>query len=1017
MRLNVVQEPLSYCSACSLNKARNKRTHYVPMDVIYNSTSIDGRPRADLVFVGDFPERMDDFRGLPFCDTGGQYIRDLVTEMGLSESVAFTSVLKCRPVDDNDANRIRLPGHEDESACVNYLRKDLNDLLPKVVILVGSIALKKVPSNPAWVGKNVASVQGDIWRDDMTGITYIPVVHPSSFLSNEKLGNTARQRNSSNSVSNYSVEKRFRNHINLAASIIQGNLDDMATLGNDYYLSTIAEVMDLVDLLKSLDYKKNPDHWAIGLDYETENVNRVAPNRISCVQFAPNNFDGYIVPLEHYDSPWNPEQLKVIREILKDLFTDSNAGFQCWVAHNDQFDLDKTLRFLDLPHIAKPTINPIFMEFLIDENQRDSEGGGYEGGFALFNLKTMARERLGFNHYDLDLLSERSSGNFWNLPLADQSETAKKFRQYCAMDAYVGRRLACKQRSELTEREFDFALKWGSRVSHLFIKMERNGIWADMDQLKFLKSDHSPILRRMEEIPEEIYSSEEGKKANVAIVKNSPKTSGQKPLFGFNKLPRILDISKKEHQSVLFVDTCGLTPIKYCKDGSPSIDKEYLKAHDSHPLIEAYSEYSGLNKLRTSYLNSVEDFLTKEKIVVRKRIQNNYDNLFDGRIHSNFGYDKTVSGRPASWGPNIQQLPRGENFYRKMIKSLYGAPIGFIYIESDYGQAEIRWWANISGDKEFIKLLWRMKEILDEYLRSPTADNKKRVEALCDIHRQVAAIMFQKNIEDVTKFERQVAKSLAFGAIFGQSTHALAQILKTTEEEAEASQMKFLSQFEAAGQWLTDIERFAERHGYVENPYGRRRHIKHLFAQNPGAAKRMARNSPIQSANSDTLCMAAYCLQARQEEHNLPYKIVNMVHDSLSFQVPLSYDAIEETIHHVKDCMNNINDFVSYEFGVNIEVPLVNDFKIGPRWGHAIDWDEGEPLSDIVDQCKEWDDMLRSGVQWWQIATVMEKDDLVEKIGKIENNKELDDRSKDAKIFNIKREIQALERSMLEYAP
>lgn len=1018
MRTYKVQEPFNFCGACTLSRSQFKKTHYVPTELNYVYANSDGVPKIDMLVVGDWPDHMDDVRGIPFSDHSGLYIRDLVEKNGLGDRVAYATVMRCRPIDETDSKKTRLPTYEDKSACINYIQRDIEWLKPKVVLLVGSLALEKVPNNPNWAGKSISAVKGDMWVDPSTGIMYMPVVNPQVFMSREKLGNTARQRNSGGGVQNYSEEKRFKNHIKLAVSFCDGNVDEFSSLGCTYYLTKLSDVFEIVNIINSMDPAIDPDQWAVGLDYETQNTNRVAPNGISCIQLAPDNFNGFIIPLEHHDSPWAPDDLSKVKDLLKWMFENPHSKFECWVAHNDQFDLDKTLRYFDIKRLPKPTINPIFLEFLIDENQRAQDGeGGYEGGFALFNLKTMARERLGFNHYDLDILENRSGGNFWTLPLHGDSATARKFRDYCAMDAYVGRRLACAQRKEMTPREFDFAKKWGSRVSHFFVKLERTGIYADENQLDYLRSDYSPIVSRLSEIPEEIYSSEEGKKANLQIIKDSPQTSGQRPLFGFHKLPRVLDIGKKQHLKTLFVDVCNLEPLAYTSDGiTPRIDKDFLKEHSGHPIVDKYKEHSELFKLKTSYLNSVKDFLTKDVIFVRKRKQNNFDNLFDGKIHANFGYDKTVSGRLASWGPNIQQLPRGENFYRMMIKSLYGSPPGFLFIESDYGQAEVRWWANISNDQKFIKLLANMKEIEDEYIRNPTPENAKRVKAMCDIHRQVASTMYQKDIFEVTKFERQGAKGLTFGAIFGQSTHALAQILGVTEDVAEELQRKFLSQFECAGNWLFEIEAFAERHGYVENPYGRRRHLKHLFALNPGAAKRMARNSPIQSASSDTTALAACLLQNRKEDLNLPFDIINIVHDAISVQAPIDVSAVEETIYHMRDCMTNISGFLYDEFGVELNTVLVNDYKIGLRWGHAASWDEGEPVRIMVEQCREWDDMLKKGIQWWQIATTDEIQNIKTKyIPNIENDPDMDDSKKNVIIGKFKKDIEFLETSLREY--
>lgn len=935
----------------------------MPTDVVYNSAHPDGTPSVDILIVGEFPNQTEEGHGSVIGSKGGYELRRALAMHGLDQSVAYTYLVRCRPFEKDLSTRE--PTTEEMAACANHVWEDIRQYKPKVVVLLGQIATRAMTAYSRWHEQGVQAVAGETYKAH--GVTFFPI--PSPYL-------WAFDKNT------YAHRKRLERLCRVLREVLQNRDTEYSAPGVSWYCGTVAEVKAAIKRIKRLNVKERPWEWGVGLDTEGQNVCRVAANGISCVQMSPSFDLGYVIPIDHHDSPWTPEERKQVIEMLRDLFTDPNLGFDCWVAHEAKFDLNQMLKCLGIKRFAKPTVDPIFLAYLEDENMRATsadDGGvmGAESFISSFNLKTLLMMWCNYRHYDNKILKIRTQNEgFWRLPMrpglysGPDAEIAEKFVNYSGMDAYGALRLAHALRKEMDTRGYTraywLALLWGSRVTHLMRSMEQNGVYIDKDMLDFIAGEMSPITARIALIPDEMFESDECQEANRRILGTDKRTAGLNMLFGPT---RVFDIRKKEHLLTLFVDVCGLEPVedkkKLEKSGKPpAIDRHFYAKHDQHPLIQLMQEYTGLFKLQSSYVKAMQNYLTSVEYP---------DNLADGRLHASFSNTKTFTGRLASSSPSIHQIPRGDNFAKQCIKSLIAAPVGACIIEGDYAQAEVRWWAQLSGDKDFADMFWRMLEIQETYYKNPTEENRRRKELECDVHRQVAALMNNVNIADVSKAMRQAAKSIVFGCIYGQTAMALAQILKITPEQAEELQQKFIGRFKKAGPWLTWIEEEGKRLGYVEAPNGRRRHVGPLFAIDEGGTRRQCRNSPIQAIASDVMAEAAFLQQQWIEDNNLEprVKIINLVHDALLQQVDIDLDLIREVIRVTqKHMMDDVGPVIERDYGCKLIVPMVADFKLGLRWGHAEEWDQGESLEAAVQHMKQQDDYLRQGKPFWHLAVM-----------------------------------------------
>jgi len=381
-------------------------------------------------------------------------------------------------------------------------------------------------------------------------------------------------------------------------------------------------------------------------------------------------------------------------------------------------------------------------------------------------------------------------------------------------------------------------------------------------------------------------------------------------------------------------------------EGIPSVDKNFYDAYDDVEIAQTVKEYVGLKKLKSSYINSIIGFVT------------NHPDMQDGRIRSSQVETRAVTGRLATKDPNTSQIPRADNPAKQEIKSMFASPPGWCMMETDYRQAEVRWWCQIAGDEEFAKLFWNMLELRDRHLRNPgDKELAKRVVAECDIHRQVAALMHGVPIQDVTKAMRQAAKNITFGSIFGQHSSTLARKLGISEPEAKALQDKFLLRFRKAAEWLHEIEVFAEAHGFVETPMGRRRHLAAEFQSGiPGVinrAKRQARNSPIQGSSSDMMLLAGCLIQDYIWANNKDWKLINLVHDATYTEYKLDLEVANDITNVVGNIMTqDVGRVLEADFGVKLIVPFEIEFKIGTRMGHMHAVDANKPLETLIEELK-----------------------------------------------------------------
>ena len=332
-------------------------------------------------------------------------------------------------------------------------------------------------------------------------------------------------------------------------------------------------------------------------------------------------------------------------------------------------------------------------------------------------------------------------------------------------------------------------------------------------------------------------------------------------------------------------ETLKLEPAtKKNKTHGLSTDQDTLESLD-HPIASIILQYRTISKLRSSYTESLIDCADRAS----------------SRIHCHFNECVTATTRLSSSDPNLQNIPARSDLGRQ-IKRAFVPAKGYCFVSADYSQIELRVLASLSRD--------------------PVLVNAYQNDL--DIHALTASELFDKKIDDVTKAERQIAKSINFGIVYGMGSQKLSREVHISKQEAKQFLEKFNQRFPVLAQWLDDNGIKARQTGVIHTVLGHRRIIDEFLSPNKmiqAAGDRIAANSPIQGSASDIVKCAMLRLQSLLAQNNSKARIILQIHDELLLETPI--DELKQTKAILIDAMTNACD---------IGIPLKIDLKVGNNW-------------------------------------------------------------------------------------
>ncbi len=382
-------------------------------------------------------------------------------------------------------------------------------------------------------------------------------------------------------------------------------------------------------------------------------------------------------------------------------------------------------------------------------------------------------------------------------------------------------------------------------VIALIDKMDAKGVKIDVDFLKDLSKTYHVELAKLEK---KIWEY-----AGIEFNVNSPKQLGE----------------------ILF-DKMLLTAkgLKKTSGGARSTrESELEKLRDAHPIVPLLFEYRELQKLLSTYIDTIPTLVD--------------DN---NRLHAHFIQAGSTTGRMASQGPNLQNIPIKTDLGR-VIRKAFIAEKGFELAAFDYSQIELRVAAFLSGDQKLIEIFTKGE----------------------DVHAAVASEVFEVPLDKVTSEMRRKAKVINFGILYGMGVTALRQNLGKETERAEAQKFynDYFEKFSGLATYLDRVKAEAARKGYTETFFGRRRYFEGINSKVSfirAMAERMAINAPIQGTNADIVKIAMKKIDTYIEENNLADSVfvILQVHDELVYEIKQS--VASKVIPEIKKMMETVVD-------------------------------------------------------------------------------------------------------------
>jgi DNA polymerase I len=338
---------------------------------------------------------------------------------------------------------------------------------------------------------------------------------------------------------------------------------------------------------------------------------------------------------------------------------------------------------------------------------------------------------------------------------------------------------------------------------------------------------------------------------------------------------------------ILF-EKLGLTPGRKGKTGY-STDSKVLRAiRDEHEIVPVLEEWREYSKLLNTYLQPLPSLISPE----------------DGRLHTHFNQAVASTGRLSTSNPNLQAIPIRTELGRE-IRSAFVAEQGHKLISADYSQVELRILAHVSGEPK----------LKDAFARGE------------DIHTATAAEVLGKDPATLTKDERNIAKMVNFGIIYGISSYGLSENLEIGRDEAQAYIDAYLARFPYVQDFIARTIEQATRDGYVTTLLGRRRPVPEIRAMNRqtrSLGERLAVNSVMQGTAADIIKVAMVAIHRRLREEGRAARLVLQVHDELLLEAPAAEVSAVKELVRTEMC-------AAYP----LDPPLAVDLGVGDDWHEA----------------------------------------------------------------------------------
>ena len=436
-------------------------------------------------------------------------------------------------------------------------------------------------------------------------------------------------------------------------------------------------------------------------------------------------------------------------------------------------------------------------------------------------------------------------------------EQDSEFDTYACYQAYLCCALWEKLTGQLKEDNM-YSLYENIELPLVFTlaDMELDGIAIDGEALS---AYGEKLSARISELEETIYE-QAGEKFNI----NSPKQLG-----------------------VILFEKMELPGAKKTKTGYSTAADVLENLAADVPFVADILEYRQLAKLKSTYADGLAHCIEA-----------------DGRIRSSFQQTVTATGRISSTEPNLQNIPIRMEL-GKLIRKVFHPKEGYVFVDADYSQIELRVLSHMSGDENLIQAFLQGQ----------------------DIHRSTASLVFHTPFDEVTELQRRNAKAVNFGIVYGISAFGLSRDLGIGKKEAQKYIDDYFLAYPKMKTFLDGLVEEGKEQGKVTTMYGRIRPIPELSSSNfmqRQFGERIAMNSPIQGTAADIIKIAMVRVHDRLQKEGLESRLLLQVHDELLIETKT------EELEQVKALLAE-----EMQKAADLSVPLEVDMHTGNTWYDA----------------------------------------------------------------------------------
>ena len=422
---------------------------------------------------------------------------------------------------------------------------------------------------------------------------------------------------------------------------------------------------------------------------------------------------------------------------------------------------------------------------------------------------------------------------------------------YQVHPATAVRKLALMQREQLGENALELVYSdIELPLAYVLRGMQDEGFLVDADVLRDLGVTFRAQIQRL--------TDEIAEMAGERINLNSPKQLGEL-LFGKLGIP---------------------SPKKKISTNAEVLEQ----LADDYPICGKVLEYRKYQKLESTYIDALIPMQDE-----------------NGRIHTRFDQVGTATGRISSSEPNLQNIPVRTEL-GKAIRGAFVARPGWLLVDADYSQIELRVLAHMSGDDTMINAF-----LMDQ-----------------DIHARTASEVYGVPLDQVTSQMRSASKAVNFGIVYGISEFTLAKNIGVSRFEAKAFIDRYFDRYPGVKAYMDDAVKKGHAQGYVTTLMNRRRYLPELTSSNYAVrafGERCAMNSPIQGTAADIIKLAMIAVDRELKAGGFAAKLILQVHDELIVEAPEA--EAEAVCDLLRRCMEGV---------MTLSVPLRTDITIGGDW-------------------------------------------------------------------------------------